>query len=271
MKRCPICQNTFDDSLRFCQLDGTLLVDDAGTIDSSGLPLDPLKTMVGGAPIRDDEDDLLQLGDDDATKTLSSPYDSPFGQTPFDASAPSSDSFSQTGSSPFSNESSGLPPFGSPQSTPFDTPNYQSPSTPFSEPPSFNQGQFDAAQNTYGQPLQQSWTPPPAPVAGWQSQNVGANTPFAPPMVGMNQDQTLPIISLVCGIISLMCCWIGFLLGPAALITGYLGKKNADDNPNRYGGSGMAMAGMITGGIGTLISVGYFLLVIIGAVNGSAR
>ena len=39
MKRCPTCQKTFDDSMRFCQTDGTPLVDDAP-------PVDPYKTMV---------------------------------------------------------------------------------------------------------------------------------------------------------------------------------------------------------------------------------
>ena len=27
MKQCPVCEKTFDDSLRFCQVDGTPLVD----------------------------------------------------------------------------------------------------------------------------------------------------------------------------------------------------------------------------------------------------
>src|SRR5690349_10218235 len=38
MKRCPTCQKTFDDNMRFCQTDGTPLVEDA--------PQDPYKTMV---------------------------------------------------------------------------------------------------------------------------------------------------------------------------------------------------------------------------------
>lgn len=38
MKRCPTCDKTFDDNLKFCQIDGTSLVDDA--------PVDPYKTMV---------------------------------------------------------------------------------------------------------------------------------------------------------------------------------------------------------------------------------
>src|SRR5438270_896085 len=39
MKRCPTCQKTFDDNMRFCQTDGTPLVEDAP-------PPDPYKTMV---------------------------------------------------------------------------------------------------------------------------------------------------------------------------------------------------------------------------------
>lgn len=42
MKKCPTCQRTFDDSLRFCQSDGTPLVDDAP-------PVDPYKTMVASS------------------------------------------------------------------------------------------------------------------------------------------------------------------------------------------------------------------------------
>lgn len=39
MKKCPTCEKTFDDAMRFCQVDGTPLVDAAP-------PVDPYKTMV---------------------------------------------------------------------------------------------------------------------------------------------------------------------------------------------------------------------------------
>lgn len=39
MKRCPTCDKTFDDNLKFCQVDGTPLVSDAEEVD-------PFKTMV---------------------------------------------------------------------------------------------------------------------------------------------------------------------------------------------------------------------------------
>ncbi len=35
MKRCPTCQKTFADSMRFCQIDGTLLVEETENADSS--------------------------------------------------------------------------------------------------------------------------------------------------------------------------------------------------------------------------------------------
>ena len=43
MKKCPTCEKTFDDNLRFCQTDGTALVaaDEKTTVD-------PLKTMIAG-------------------------------------------------------------------------------------------------------------------------------------------------------------------------------------------------------------------------------
>ena len=42
MKKCPTCEKTFEDSLRFCQTDGTPLVDDAPAID-------PYATIVSSA------------------------------------------------------------------------------------------------------------------------------------------------------------------------------------------------------------------------------
>jgi Domain of unknown function (DUF4190) len=113
------------------------------------------------------------------------------------------------------------------------------------------------------QPLQQNdWTPPPAPGAGWQDQGLGATTPFQPPVAMQGQNQTLPIISLVFGILS-VCCYIGPITGIVALITGYLGMKNVNADPNQYGGKGLAMAGMIVGGIFFVLYSIYWLFLIL--------
>lgn len=359
MKKCPTCENTFDDNLRFCQADGTPLVDISEaasdpykTIVSnqneiSAPPLDPFKTMVG-TPLKKDEDDLLQLPDaPDFSKTMAvsqdemneqsagappSPFDNvssgsgsvredsdAFSAPPLDLpkfneptlSPPSFGDLSSQGSdlpaSPpksetnttdstlvlntdsVSDEPSGQSNYGKPANDPIPSPfdaapstSYEPPAPPFKEPEPpfgaqnnpFNQSPFEPTPTPFGQqsapynaPMQQTeWTPPPAPEANWQNQNIGANTPFQPPVAVQGQNQTLPIVSLVCGIISLFCCWLGFLLGPAALITGFMGRNNANRNPSEYGGNGLALAGMITGGIGTLISVAYFILIGLGGI-----
>lgn len=173
-------------------------------------------------------------------------------------------------------------PFGSPFNTPIPSPfddakpaSYQAPSTPlpsFKEPEPvvsepvndpFAPTPFGQANNPLNQPVKQNdWTPPPAPEANWQNQNIGQNTPFQPPVAQGSVNQTLPIISLVLGIISL-CCYVSPLTGLAALITGYLGMKNANNDPANYGGKGLAIAGMVMGGLFFLIGVIYYILVFI--------
>ena len=343
MKRCPTCDKTFADGMRFCQTDGTVLVDDAPAADPYKTavsnqseipvpPVDPFKTMVASPPtFAKDDDDLLQLPEEpDAMKTMlvsqdelksseakdvpkldlpPSPYNpsapliepspspssfgdlgqeasspKPSGTIPNDATAMDSGSFqentpSQFDSKPFQNDFSQKSPYDNQENKPIPSPfqdsmppNYQSPYTsPFDEPKSpinqsepmfgghpepmsqspFGQSPFGQPE-PFNQPMQQAeWTPPPAPVSEWQNQNLGANTPFQPPVTGQGQNQTLAIVSLVCGILGLCC---GFL-GIAALITGYMAKNNVDTNPAEYGGRGLAVAGMILGGISIVLFI----------------
>lgn len=83
MKKCPACEKTFDDSMKFCQIDGTPLVEDT--------PFDPFATIVGtvppaaqsrpeassqAAPPHDDApaisepDDVLEMPDADPLRTM---------------------------------------------------------------------------------------------------------------------------------------------------------------------------------------------------------
>jgi hypothetical protein len=77
------------------------------------------------------------------------------------------------------------------------------------------------------------------------------------------RDQTLPTIALILGIISclVVCCYGGIWLGVPAAVVGFLGMRNADNDPNRYGGRGMAIGGMVLGIITFLAS---FVFLIIG-------
>jgi hypothetical protein len=353
MKKCPVCDKTFEDSMRFCQADGTQLVDVVEEVEDPFKtmvapkedleaaipppPEDPFKTQVAGSESKGDSGDLLQLPEDyDPMKTSvvsagelpeiepeeeiidlapASPFsesaDEPPDPPKFDEpslSPPSFGDLSGQGESPFKEAATEIiPPESVPKIDPFsseaskpedfspptpipspfdDAPSsYEKPSTPpyqpqpeapptvlgsnpFDQAPSFGQ------QEQFNQPFQQNqpseWAPPPAPVANWQDQGLGANTPFQPPAVTQGLNQTLPIVSLVFGILSL-CCYVSPLTGIVALITGFLGMKNANNDPSQYGGKGLAIAGMICGGVFFLIGIVYYILIFIGVASGNFR
>ena len=78
---------------------------------------------------------------------------------------------------------------------------------------------------------------------------------------GAPTDQTLPKISLAMAIVSIVsvCCAGGVLLGLPAAIVGFIAMKNVDTDPMKYGGRGMAIAGMVIGIVTFLASV-FFLI-----------
>lgn len=214
-------------------------------------------------------DATIVMGSNPPQENPPSPFDSKPFQNDFSSQSPYGNQENKPIPSPFQDS---LPPnYPTPAAPPFDAPKpqFQEPEPVFgSQPESPNQSPFQpptpfGQPESFNAPLQQSaWTPPPVPVSEWENQELGANTPFQPPAAGIGQNQTLPIISLVLGIISL-CCYIGWITGPAALVTGYLGMRNANTDPNQYGGKGLALAGMIVGGIFTAIWVIYWLVIIL--------
>ncbi|HEX8638457.1 MAG TPA: hypothetical protein VF692_10365, partial [Pyrinomonadaceae bacterium] len=86
MKKCPTCERTFDDAMRFCQTDGTPLVaatENAAPHDpfktsvgrqediAGAIPPDPFKTMIGGSFSKNESDDVLQIpAEPDPLKTM---------------------------------------------------------------------------------------------------------------------------------------------------------------------------------------------------------
>src|SRR5687768_17813725 len=284
MKRCPTCEKTFDDNMRFCQADGTPLVEDVA-------PVDPYKTMVArpediaaaSMPSSTASEDVLDLpSDSDPAKTMyASEQEIRSEMAAKDAGdeqvidipplvEPEPPAFSDPGvpPSPFS-----APDLGGPSSapipSPFDSPkpmSYETPTPQFAEPepePFREEPAFNPFDQPSSQPLAQAeWTPPPAPDAGWQNQQIGQNTPFQPPAPGTGSvNQTLPIVSLVFGIVSL-CCYISPVTGIVALVTGFKGMQNANNDPKNYGGKGLAIAGMITGGIFGLLGIMYWIFIL---------
>ena len=262
--------------MRFCQADGTPLVEDA--------PIDPYKTMVAtpadiaAAKSASQSDDVLDLPSaSDPAKTMFASEDEirremeARDEQVIDIPPlvePEAPSFSEPTPppSPFSTPDLGgqtVPPIPSP----FDEPKpstYEPPPAPsFAEPePVFEEPSF----NPFDQPApiaQAEWSPPPAPDAGWQNQQIGKDTPFQPPVAGTGSvNQTLPIVSLVFGILSL-CCYIGWITGPVALITGFLGLKNVNRDPVSFGGKPLAIVGMVLGGIFTVLWGLYWIFIIL--------
>jgi len=82
----------------------------------------------------------------------------------------------------------------------------------------------------------------------------------------------LAISSIVCGGITLvlaLCCWpLGLVTAIAALVTGFLGLRKADELGGR--GKGLAFAGMAMGGIGVLVAVIFGLLIGVSILGGSS-
>jgi len=295
--------------MRFCQTDGTALVD-------APEPVDPYKTMVARPediaaaipkapespqPEPRAEEEVLEIppaAPSDPKKTMYAseaeirkamaevdeqvidvpPMDEPappqfieqnLGSAPAGGPPPSpfgagDDSMSKTTPpipSPFDRE----PPQFEAAEEKFEAPEperpvFAEPERPFApEEPSF--GSPFAAGIEPSSPFAQTESAPPAAQdTNWQDNQM--QNPQFQNAAPAGQNQTLAIISLVVGILSLFCCaW--FIPGLAAVIMGFMARSKAMKDPSRYGGAGFALGGIITGAIslilGVIVAILYFL------------
>jgi hypothetical protein len=151
------------------------------------------------------------------------------------------------------------------------------------QPPSGDQPPQYGQQPQYGQPPQYGQQPPqygdqppqygapqyPDPYAQ-QPPPPGQPYPSAPvypaggydSSTGQKASNTQGLIAMILGIASIpLCClYLGFPLGIAALVLGYLGKKKADQGlaTNRS----QALTGLICGAVGTVLSLVAIVLTI---------
>ncbi len=322
MKKCPSCEKTFEDSMRFCQVDGTPLVDDEPAFD-------PFATMVArpgdlisaasvevsdeargdeqpSAPAINEPDEVLDLPDEaDPLQTMyvseselkdamgeADTSEDPGMEVPlvepelptFSEPEIASPSFGsvQPPPSPFASVDSGentpIPsPFNEPTPTldnddqeeetviPREIPSFGSllpETTPESDPQPFADPESAKTITSSGFEIPSAvdaWTPPPVPDANWQNQEIGSNTPFQPPVTGTaGENKTLAIVSLVLGIVSL-CCYVSPITGLAAVVTGFMAMKNVNNQPDVYGGKGLAIAGMVIGGLFFVVGIAYWV------------
>jgi len=297
--------------MRFCQTDGTPLVEEEA-------PLDPYKTMMArpgdladASPKSQnkEEEEVLQLpaekpdllkttytSEDEIRRAMASresdkeqvielpplaPDPPKFNEPSLippsfdDISPPPSPKEAYAEKSPF-NSSPPLSPFEMttpPVPSPFGESNrasYNPPARNFQEhakpePP----GNVSPPFNPFDKPSPPAeWAPSPAPRANWQNQGMAQNAPSRPPMARTEgPNQVLAIVSLVLGIIGLVFC-MG-VTSPIALVTGFLARRKAAEKPSEYGGGGLALAGIITGAIGTilLLFVVLYIVFVFGVVG----
>jgi hypothetical protein len=106
--------------------------------------------------------------------------------------------------------------------------------------------------------------PPPPPAAGY----------VPPPPVGYAgvavagpRTDGLAIGALIAGILSVVCFWplcLGVALGPAAAIMGFISRQRIAASAGTVGGGGMALAGLIVGIFGFIVSAVWAIVLIYG-------
>ncbi|MEO9324518.1 DUF4190 domain-containing protein [Nocardioides sp. C4-1] len=123
-------------------------------------------------------------------------------------------------------------------------------------------------QHVHHEPAQPPYAPyaPYAPVPGMPGY------PFAQPHGGANVAMGLGIASLVCAVTTPFFCFtmVGVLCGPFAIVLGARARGDMSREPGRYSNEGAAMAGLVTGIIGTVLGLAMIALVVLflGAVFG---
>lgn len=135
-----------------------------------------------------------------------------------------------------------------------------------------SEGQGGWGQQPGGQPPQQpGWgqqpPPPPPPQPGWGQQPPPPPPGgFGPPPQGYGpppgqygpskRTNGLAVGALIAGIIAFFTGWIfiGIAIGVAAVVMGFLGVKKANSG-EADGGKGLAIAGIITGGLGIVFGI----------------
>ena len=79
------------------------------------------------------------------------------------------------------------------------------------------------------------------------------SAPRAPQLVAPVQQNSMALISMILGVVSVLCGWI--FTGIPAIIFGHLAKKKIRESPVSQTGEGLATAGLIMGYLMTILSV----------------
>ncbi len=101
-------------------------------------------------------------------------------------------------------------------------------------------------------------SPTPSPYQPPATAQTRPQSPAGGAWTGAPPSQGLAVASMVCGIIAVLTCCLWCLSGPlaiAAVVMGHIALSKAKAEPARYGGKGMAKAGLITGYLALLLTL----------------
>ena len=140
----------------------------------------------------------------------------------------------------------GQPPYGQQQQQPYGQPPYGQ--QPYGQQP---YGQQPYGQQPYGQQQQQPYGQPPYAQ--------GYGQPYR-----QQPSNGLGAAAMVVGILSIFIPGFGLILGIVAIVLGVVGRKRA--KRGEATNEGVALAGIITGAVGTLITAAFITAVVVNII-----
>ena len=105
----------------------------------------------------------------------------------------------------------------------------------------------------------QDWQGQPPTYGGYPAQSYGGGSGAYAPAAQTSGKATT---SLVLGIASIVVCCLGFVLGIPAIVVGLKARKEIRHSQGRTGGDGLALGGIITGAIGSLLGLAVVALLV---------
>ena len=179
-------------------------------------------------------------------------YDAPPPVTESSYDQPSANPYGQPSANPYGEPSATPPPSDPPPADTF--PAYQAPGGPS---PYGQSSPYGGPSSPYGhQPV------PYGSYGGGQGYGRPQQSPYLMNMA-VNHPRAVP--ALVCGLVGMFCCPV---VSVVSIVLGVSARRDITAEPSRWTGGGMALAGIILGAISAAYGSMYWLLVLVGVVNG---
>jgi hypothetical protein len=180
---------------------------------------------------------------------------------------PSSDPYGQNpyGQNPYGQDQYGQSPYGSPAgSQGYGTPGQD----PYAQPPGGSYGH-------YNDPYQAGQAPAYGSAYGAQNPYgaapYGGGYGYPAPQKSTNGKAIGALISGIVGLVMLAACFlISFPVGIAAVVLGFMSRREVEQAGNTQTGSGMALAGIITGALAIVGALVWVAIIIVAIAAGNS-